>query len=124
MWQHEVSGDAGRRETLRLRLLSVGILAAGWAGASALPAGTAGLPAERAALAAALALAGWFSVYHLGRRRALVIPMAPLGASRHGGGLVTAAPLGALVLLAVFGPGILPMVVLGALLLLALEQLD
>jgi len=29
-----------------------------------------------------------------------------------------------LVLLAVFGPGILPMVVLGALLLLALEQLD
>ncbi|HXT35807.1 MAG TPA: hypothetical protein VN837_09545 [Chloroflexota bacterium] len=124
MWQHEVSEAAERRETLRLRLLSVGVLAAGWAAASALPAGAAGSPAERAALAAAVALAGWFSVYHLGQRRAWVVPRTPMEAARHARGLVTAAPLGALILLAVFGPGVLPMVLVGTLLLLALEQLD
>jgi hypothetical protein len=99
MWQHEVSEAAGRRETLRLRLLSVGVLAAGWA---------------RAALATALALAGWFSVYHLGERRAWLVPGAPRGAARHASGLVTTAPLVALALLAIFGLGALPMVIVGA----------
>ncbi|HVA90515.1 MAG TPA: hypothetical protein VNL71_11825 [Chloroflexota bacterium] len=124
MWQHEISEAAGRQETLRFRLLSAGVLAAGWAGASALPGGAAGPAAERAALAAILALAGWFSAYHLGERRSWPVLGATVAGARHGSDLVTMAPLGALLALAVFGLGALPMVILAGLLLLALEQLD
>lgn len=124
MWQHQVRETADRQEAVRLRLLSVGILAAGWAVARALPLGGEGSPAMRAGIAALLALAGWFSAYHLGERRLWPTRSMPANRATRMSTLVTLAPLGALVLLAGFGLGALPMIIVGGLLLLALEQLD